>query len=495
MSKSRAIELALQHNPSLEAALLDLEQSSQNVTAEEGRFVPVFEADAGATHSEVPRLRTNGGVITSRSDTYSLGSQLGHKFPWGTQLTLRFDASRMKSRTQILPGSNQFVTLGPGYDVSGRLSLVQPLLRGAGRDYGEAALRQARLAKTAKQRAYDVAASQLLRDVLTAYWELWYQDRAVEIERAARDLAVRQREDAQRRLERGALAPVDLLSFETRVAQLNQSLATARAQRRQQAVTLGKLLGKDDLFADVATDEAVPSESYRVPSLDEAVEEAMKQSTEVLQAQSQVSVAQNQLTTAGQDQEPRLDLDAYVQSEGLASGQVPPSFGRFGTGQAVSAHVGLTFELPVTTTTRSAQHQAAQLGVDAAEARLKSTRQQIAAQIASALASVEAATERVELGQIAVEAAEKQVEAQRARYALGDAIAIEVQQAEDSLRQAQLSAQRARVDRISAILSLQHSTGMLLQRHSSAVAGRARRNSGSIDSSDFVGSPAARGVF
>lgn len=471
LTERQAIEEALAKNPSLQASMIDAAAAQQGVLAEEGRFVPVFEADAGFTHSEMPRLRTgSSGVTVSQSNTWAVGSQLTHTFPWGTQLTLRVDGTRSTNRTQLLPGTDQYVTLGPGYDLTGRLTLVQPLLRGAGTDVGEAALRQARLARTASERAQDVAASQLLRDVLTAYWDLWYQDRSVEIEKSSRDLAVKQRDEARARQQSGALAPVDVLSFETQVAQRDQSLASAEVQRQQQALQLQQLLGKGDFVQGVKTSAATPPESLRTPpTRRDVLKAAVDQSLEVKQAQAQLDLARDKLKTAGENERPRLDLEGYVQSEGLAYKDVPPAFERFGTGQALSAHIGIVFELPLSDTTLTAQRRSAMLAVDSAEAKLAAARQQAESQAAAQLAQARSAARRVKLAETAAEAAKKQLAAQQARYAQGAGTAIEVQQAQDALRQAQLSVERARVDRVEAILSLEHLTGELLRAHAGAV--------------------------
>ncbi len=471
LTERQAIEEALAKNPSLQASMIDAAAAEQDVLAEEGKFVPVFEADAGFTHSEMPRLRsgTGGGVTVSKGDTWAVGSQLTHTFPWGTQLTLRVDGARSTNRTQLLPGSDQYVTLGPGYDLTGRLSLVQPLLRGAGRDVGEAALRQARLARTASQRAEDVASSQLLRDVLTAYWELWYQDRSVEIEQSSRDLSVKQRDEARQRQQSGALAPVDVLTFETQVAQRDQTLASAEMQRRKQALQLQQLLGGGDFVQGVQTSGAPPEDLRAPPSRRDVLDAAVHQSLEVKQAEAQLAVARDKLKTAGENQRPRLDVEGYVQSEGLAYKDVPPAFERFGTGQALSAHIGLVFELPLSSTTLSAQRRSAMLAVDSAQAKLSAARQQAESQAATQLAEAQSAERRVKLAEVAADAAKKQLAAQQARYAQGAGTAIEVQQAEDAYRQAQLSVERARVDRVDAILSLKHLTGELLQAHAGVV--------------------------
>jgi outer membrane protein TolC len=63
----------------------------------------------------------------------------------------------------------------------------------------------------------------------------------------------------------------------------------------------------------------------------------------------------------------------------------------------------------------------------------------------------------------------EQAEAERQRLSAGASIAIVVQQAEDSLRQAKLRLERARVDWTQAEIDLAHLSGRLLARYREAL--------------------------
>ena len=470
LGQDAAIQTAMQHNPSLQAALLEVQQSQHQVRAEAGRFVPHLQLDGGYTHAESPRQQRDGTVSRTTTNTFDVGSQVSHQFEWGTALTLRVEGYRSTSTQQLEPGSADTVTLGPAYGTVGRLTLNQPLLRGAGTTVGEAALRQARLARTTAERAQDVAASQLLRDVLAAYWELWYRSRAVQIQRDAKALAEQQRKEAGQRAAMGALAPFEVLNYETRIAELDQAVESADAQRRQQAVEMGRLLGTREFDANYVAEADPRAEPYGTAIAQaDAIKAALTRSPEVAQLEAQIAAAEDRVATAGESERPRLDLEAYVQSEQLAQGEVPPAMDHFGTRPAYSAHVGVVFELPLSGTTRSAERRVAELAVEAARLRLRQQRDQIEAQVVSAYVNAETARRRVALAETTVSIATQQVRAQRQRYAAGVAIFIEVQQAEDTLRQAELNVERARVDLVLAHLTLEHVTGYLLARHANLM--------------------------
>ncbi|RLB56033.1 MAG: hypothetical protein DRI90_19015 [Deltaproteobacteria bacterium] len=468
LDEADAVGEAMERNPSLRASLYDYQQAHQTVLAEDSIYVPRLQLDAGVTHSESPRLAAEGTTVSS-ADSIDLGSELNHSFPWGTAFSIRLEGSRSTSTSQLFPGSDQTVTTGPGYGLLGRLSVTQPLLRGFGSDVGEASLRQAILSRTAAELSRDRAASETLREVLVAYWELWYGDHALAIEQAAAGLAVRRRDDAKRQVEAGAMAPVAVLPFETRAAELEQSVLMSEAQGQQQSLGLGLMLGRDAVLADQL--HAVADEVPDVPARDRAavLEAAVEQSQVVAQQKAQLALERDRATVAGEAERPRLDLEAYVQSQGLGNREVPPAFEQFGTFDAFSAHVGLVFELPLSGTRRSAQRRAAEAGVEATRERLHAAELQAKAEAAVELVKLEQARRRVALATAMATVATKNVAAQQKRYAQGDAITLEVHEAEDELRRAQLSVERARVDAVQANIRIDHLIGALLRRYGNLV--------------------------
>lgn len=481
LSERETVELAIKDNPSLQASLLEVEQSEAEVDSAEGIFTPTFSADAGYTHTTNPRAGSDGSYTFSKSDVWTVGSGLDHRFPWGTAVGFRLEGARSTSSFSGATtsagglGGLGSVESGPIYSLTGRASIVHPLLRGSGREVNEAPIRTAKLSKTAAERSRDQAASSLLQDVLNGYWELWYQDRAEDIERRARDTAKRQRDEADARIKAGALAPVELLSFETRLAQLDQSLASTEAATKQRAVELSRLIGAEESSEDLKTSAtSVPKDLTLPLSKREAFRAAEEESPDVKLQEAQVQLARERVVTAGESERSRLDLEGYVQGDSAAYREVPPVPDRFVTEPAVSVHVGIVFEMPLSGQTRRADRRAAALAVESARSRLRATRQAVRSQVAAAYVTAETARRRVELAEKTVTVAAKQLEAQQARYDQGSAILLEVQQAEDSLRSAQLSVQRARVDEVKALISLEHLTGGLLQRYGNLVPKKVR---------------------
>ena len=261
----------------------------------------------------------------------------------------------------------------------------------------------------------------------------------------------------------------------TRVAELEVSVLVADGARRQRSVALANLLADERPRTDnlVAAATEVP-EPMPQPTREAMMRRAIDTSQELKQLEAQLAVSEDQARIAGEAEKPRLDARAWVQAEGLGNRDVPPAFEMFGKLQAVSGHVGFELELPVTGQRRGAQRRAAELASDANRERLRGRQQQIEASVDSQLVTLDVARRRLENAARVVELAKRQAKATQERYDEGAAIALEVHEAEDSERRAQLEVERARVDALQAQIALEHLTGELLRRHADVVPRQAR---------------------
>ncbi|MDF2697745.1 MAG: outer membrane protein, partial [Labilithrix sp.] len=253
ITDATVIEMAVAKNPSLAAAISDVRRAQLLEEAEDHRYPFTLVLDGKATRNAAPSLGPAGLVNFPESTTYTAGGELRRKLVWGTDLSLRLEATRQETRSIFsfaAPGQAPVQTLfqlGPGYGGSVRLGITQPLLRGAGRDVVLAQLDAARVNRTTAALTRDRVASQLLLDALSAYWELYYATRALDIQERSLALSREQRDETAARVKTGSVAPVELLTFESRIATLEEDVVAADAEQRRRSTALGRLLGDPDL--------------------------------------------------------------------------------------------------------------------------------------------------------------------------------------------------------------------------------------------------------
>ena len=186
--------------------------------------------------------------------------------------------------------------------------------------------------------------------------------------------------------------------------------------------------------------------------------------------ESQLRSTQERPSTAGDAYRSRLDVEGYVQLAGAGDRTVAPVVQQIGRASATSVHLGLVYELPLDQSRKVAERAQALLAVRTAEEKLRAARQRTQLDIDSVLVEEQMAHDRLSLAEQTAKRAETQLDAERQRLEAGTGLPINIRQAQDDLRQAQLRAIRAKVDLWESVLARQHLTGVLLQQISARVA-------------------------
>jgi outer membrane protein TolC len=486
------VQLVKKQNPELKATLARLEGSRQDVAGLSERYAPVIQLEGNASDISNPSLTVRGidgtvpvqGINRNRTRRAELAAELRKHLIWGTDLTLRVSGNVFRSNNYRPPpfvdcmglpadmcpsftgGTAGFVfpsSLGPGYGVVAKLTLKQPLLRGFGQDVAEADLNAARVQRSSAEYTRDRVSSELIRDALTAYWELWYAGSALSIQQASRDLAARQRDDAQLRVDTGTLAPVEVLAFETDLATHTEDVASAEGEQKRAELELARLLGGTS--AELAADDALPSQSSQA-SARVLEEEALANSAEVHEREAALELAQVQARTAADAKRHRLDLDSYVQMQGLSTKNPGDAVAQYGSDHAVSGFLGLTYEAPVNRRSERAADAKARAAIDAAEQDLAAVRQRVVAEAHKAEERARTQDQSLVLAEQTRAIAERQLAAEQSRFQSGTGTTLQVIVAEDRVRAAKLRVARAHANLAQTALSLDHLTGRLLQRWS-----------------------------
>ncbi|HEY3497257.1 MAG TPA: TolC family protein [Polyangiaceae bacterium] len=449
-----AVARALAANPSYAGARLGVAQARQDLLAEEGRYPYVFQAGTGLTHTGSP-----GGS----QRTYDASAALSRTFPFGTTAEVRVLGQRYENDRAFTSNTPSITNAGDGYTAGARATVTQPLLRGAGRSVGEIGLRTARESRTLAEQAQRRSESELVRDVLLAYWELWYAEESARIERAALGLAREQEQQALQQRQAGALAPADVFVFSTRVASLEETMVRTLAARDERSRELSRLMG---LGAEQAPDLSASDtpEPGPLPTSGDVAAALRSGSVELAELESQIKLARTRAEVAGDAGRPRLDLEGYFETQGQAE-NVGGAVRGAGELDYWTVHVGAIFELPLDSTKRNAEKESALLSIRIAEQNLKAARDRLSADAVNTVAQARAAEERVRLSTRTVAVAEQAHEAARARFELGGGIAIQVQQAEEDLRRARLSLARTRVELVQAEIVVRHLANTLASEY------------------------------
>lgn len=442
-----AIERALAAHPGYRAAAIEVRRARHHYVGETYRWVPVLHLEGGLNVGNTPSLQANQSIAFPYSETVQLIAEIQQPFDTGTMLALRATGSRRFQRSvfSFMAGAAPFeFTLGPGYGFDLTLTATQSFLRGFGADVGRAEQRNAEAALVNAEAARDRRATELVRDTLQAYAELWYAEQAVVINAAARDLANRQVDDARARLEVGVLSPADTLAFATRVASLEEALALSEADRRTKAILLATLLGMP-LGTEIHATDDPPALPFDVVDA-QAVALAVERSPQLEELRSQVEITRRAARVAAEPLRPRLDAQAQVGLHGLGYDDAGEPFAQVASFAAFTAMVSLVYETPLEDARLHAEEERARLGIDVAEQRVAEAQATIEQQVMGLLQQRAAARRRIELATLTVDLARQSAEAERGRLEVGTRTPTALLAAEEEHRNAELRLRRARVD-------------------------------------------------
>jgi len=459
MTVDEALRRSMTH-PSLCEATHRVARADARVVAEEEARPMTLGADAVARHERGPTLAV-GGVTTPTTDVVALGADLDKTLAWGTRLEARVEAGYRRSAIPVAPGASQQLELGPGMSVSARVGFEQPLLKGAGTGVGQAELRARHYEVSASKRTRAERRRAVLRDVLNGYYELWYAQEALAIERKALRLARAELSAVREQVEAGTSARAEVTTVVARVAERREAVAAAALVRQQRSIELALRMGVGPQGAArfVATEAPPAPPLMGRRSAKSAIRRSFGRSHELAALEAERKAARERLALAGDTGRPRLDLTGWVQTQGLGYRRADRALSQLGTFGAVSAQVGLRFEAPVSGVRRNAETAAARAEVARLAARTRTVRHQLSSEVRELVARAATARRRLRLSRKTIAAARAELSATRARHREGEVIALDVARAIEALRRAELRQRRWQAQWAMADVALRSHTG------------------------------------
>lgn len=465
LTPETAIARAFSANPDARVQRLNVDQARAQLEAAEGARVPLLVAGTSVGVSE--RFSGTPNAI-AKNVTQTLAGNLGLRYTTDVGTVLSFDVSTNAQQQQInpTPAVPETIRIGPNYSANTTLTVRQPLLRGAGREGQLGAIVAAAASLNQAERTREANASVLMRDVLISYWELWYADRALALQRQSLVVAEQQLEQARLRAETlGTAARSDMFRFATERSSILESVTSAEASRRARAFELGRLLGMAPELATALTlNVAAPVVAEPVePSI--ATDAALLRAPDLAALQQQIQAAAARLATARNAARTRLDVLSTLGANGLWADDDLDGLRLPGDRPALVGTIGLELELPAGSSQLDGNLAAALASKAQAEASLESRQAQIRLDVALSHESLRSALARLGQVQESVDSARSVAEAEQQRLTLGTATPADVIVAQQTHRAAELRWMRTLIDAAVASTRLQHATGQLLAAH------------------------------
>jgi outer membrane protein TolC len=347
------------------------------------------------------------------------------------------------------------------------LTLTQPLLRNAGIEINRTFIKVAQNNAEVEQHVFRDRVMTVIASVEQTYWELVFANENLKVAQAALKAAEELLASNRAKMKAGVMSIVDVLQAEAAVASRIEQVLVAERTIRDQADQLRRLLnpGEEALRQDVVITPADAPVTILEPlSMEEAIDTAIEQRPEIVQAKKNVESGELNKDFARNQLLPTLSLQGTVGMSGLGS-DYGDSFTRNFSGDFYNYGAGLVLSYPLGNRSAISTYNKRQLEAKNAEASLANVRQQIIVGVRQAVRRVQTDFKRIETTRSARIMAEKQLQAERERLRVGLSTTRFVLDYQRDLATAQGNELRAIVDYNKSLSNLARHKATTLDRY------------------------------
>jgi outer membrane protein len=454
LSIEQARASALEHNLDLKVAVVTPSISEARLDAEEARFEAAFTTRALWQETDSP---TSSQLNSSQQRIQTVEPGVTVPLRTGGTATVSLPMSRFES-------DNSFSTLNPAYETDLAFSIAHPLLRNAGRAIATTAIQVANYNRQISEAQTKLAIINQLSAVERTYWRLYQARKTLEVRQQDYELAQTQLQSAQRLVNAGRTAEIEVIRSQSGVADRLGAILIAQNNVLTQQRELKRVINMPGLEIDnrsmiVTATEPAPLEYLFDPWAleNEAVQSRMEMlelELQLLADAAQIRLDRNQLL-------PRLDFDATYRFNGLGRSS-QDAFHVLNRNRFEDWSVGATLEVP--------------LGNEFAKSRLREsllTRLQrlttregrkllIRQEVLEAIDRIEAGWQRILAARQATILSTRALQAEQRQFDVGASTSTDVLIASTNLAQARLAEVQAVADYQLAQIDLAAATGTLL---------------------------------
>ena len=471
LSLDDAIKTTMVRNVGISLQRYDYLMAGQSLRGSYGIFDWFTNADLAEQSTKSPTISTfqsSGG----KSTIVDLG--LSQLVPTGGTYTVGLNNSRA---TTIGGGT----LVNPAFRSNLALGATQPLLRNFGVDVTRRGINIARNTLGINREAFRGVLMDTAVTVEQSYLDLVYARQFVDVVKEALFLARDQARITQIRIDVGASAPLDILQPQVQIATEDEALIAAVASVRDAEDQLRALMHLDpeDWDRPIIPTDPVGYTPVNV-NAETAVAQALNLRPELRELQLATASRRIDYTYARNQVLPRLDLNLNYGAAGLGgttagidpvTGQPTGIVNSTGFPHALnqvfgnnfpSWTVGFTVGVPVTNIGARAEAKRAEYDWAFARTNEEQTRQTIIVQVRKTVRDIDTNAKEIAASRAALDAAAKNLDAERRRYENGMSTNFQVLQIQQQLSDARVREIQALVGYNKAVSAYHRAVGDLL---------------------------------
>ncbi len=463
LSLDESIQTALAHNLDLQIERYNPRLSLYGLRAAYAGYDPLFSVSgqhdsslSGGGRDPVTQLVSPPSI--SDDDSFRSGIT-GGLLPWGTTYSVSGNIQEAYGTT---PG-------GPFDNTRGAVSttLSQPLLKNFWIDGTRLNISIAKNRLTYSEQGLRKRIMDTIQLVERAYYDLIAARENVKVQEQALRLADRLLSENKRRVEVGALAPLDEKQAASQVAARRADLQTAQQQLAVAQNTLKSLMS--DKYQELHDTDLDPTESLAAPiqifNLQDSWGKGMSLRPDLLQVKLDLERQGIQLRYDKNQLYPQLDLfGTYGHSAGGVAREFSDGFDQLRQGNQPFYTYGARLSVPLGNVGARNAYKSSKVTLEQILLALKKTEQGILVEIDNAVIAARTSYERVGSTREARLYAEAALEAEQKKLENGKSTSFVVLQLQRDLTAARSAEIGALADYNKSLADLAHSEGSTLER-------------------------------
>lgn len=441
LSLPQTVLLGLRRNRSIRSQYLGRVTEQFSLYVAEEQFVPRWQTITGSA--------TIQGGQGSESGTASLGTDFTWETPFGTNFGLGWNLDQTYSSAADTDASA---------DSTVSLTVTQPLLRGAEKDVNTAELRLARITGLQDRLSLQSSVTATVSELTTAYFTYVREERNVEIERRNLERSRQLLKSNNRLVAAGRMAPNDVV--QTRLSVSNGELALQEALNSLDTARLA-LLNRLSMDPRLQLDPNIELKPRLVKvDLDTARMVAYRNNPDYRSVRLNIDTAEIDLLLARDNLRWQLDVTGSYNLTGTGSRP----------GRAINDIVrerglwgaGLNLSIPIDLRDLRAAEVSAEVALEQAKLNETDARENLDTRVRDAVRNVSDRWQRLQLSRRSVDLAQRTLDAEMKKLAVGKSTNFEVLARHLTLQEAEVSELNAVIDYLLTLVALDQALGTTL---------------------------------
>jgi outer membrane protein TolC len=438
-----AILLALRYNPNIQNAELDRIIQRYQLRLAHNEFELQY-ALAGTAQIENNRYSGVGNAVTQ---SYMAAPEMELKTKHGGQFSVNVD--------------NNVAPVGT-YNPLLNLSFTQPLLRGFGLSANTAALMDAIDTESMNKLNLQQSVIDQITQVITAYRTLVLSGNNLQNQKRQLDEAHKSYQMNEKKIEAGQLEPTGNIQQSYQIESLSLMVEQAENDFKTAAQDLLQTIGLDpDMHLAVPDD--VTLDTLIIPKLKDSINQALQHNVSYIALKMALRADERAYKVAKNQQLWQLDASANVQAGTLTGvDSTIPGNGGIYNGRNINESAGITLTVPLHDISRRNQLIAAKVRLEKDRLNLIAAKRTLITMIKNTISNIESQAKRYTLAKRQVALAAKSYALEKRKQQAGIASALDVNNTQNQLIQAQIGLISAKVSYLNQLSALQRILGTTL---------------------------------